>query len=100
MITPLAIGVAPGQVTIDWDGDSTHVISARELRSACPCAACRTPDGIARTDKVVSGLLAVTIDDVSMVGEYALSIRFQPDAHGTGIFPYTLLHTIGAEGTK
>ncbi len=100
MDVPARIEADSSALTIIWDDGSSDVISARTLRTACPCAACRKPDGIDRTARALEGLLAITIADVSLVGGYAVSIRFGPDAHSTGIFPYTLLRTLGGEAAS
>jgi len=95
MDVPLRIEAAESSLTVSWDDGPPHVISAETLREACPCAACREPEGAERIAKLLGGLLAVTIGDVSIVGDYALSIGFGPDGHATGIFPYPLLRSLG-----
>ncbi|MEE9298606.1 MAG: DUF971 domain-containing protein [Acidimicrobiia bacterium] len=97
MEVPARIEVEPSALTVFWDDGSRDVIPARSLRAACPCASCREPDGVDRTARMLEGLLAITIADVSLVGDYAVSIGFGPDAHATGIFPYPLLRSLGAE---
>jgi DUF971 family protein len=95
MEVPLRIEAAESSLTVEWDDGSAHVIAAETLREACPCAACREPEGAERIGRLLGGLLAVTIGDVSIVGDYALSIGFGPDGHTTGIFPYPLLKSLG-----
>jgi ATP-binding protein involved in chromosome partitioning len=99
MQTPTRIEVEPGAITLSWEDGTDRLVSARELRAACPCAACREPDGSQRIEQVLSGLLAITMSDVRVVGDYALSITFSPDGHSSGIFPYSLLRDVGAETT-
>ncbi len=94
---PDRIETDSSSLTLFWDDGSSDVIPARSLRAACPCAGCREPDGIDRIARVLEGLLAITIVDVSLVGAYAVSIEFGPDGHGTGIFPYTLLRSLASE---
>lgn len=95
MEVPLRIESAESALTVSWEDGPEHVISAETLRAACPCAACREPEGAERISQLLGGLLAVTIGDVSIVGDYALSIGFGPDGHATGIFPYPLLKSLG-----
>jgi DUF971 family protein len=37
----------------------------------------------------------VKITDVGLVGAYAIRLTFAPDAHSTGIYPFTLLRDLG-----
>jgi ATP-binding protein involved in chromosome partitioning len=97
MEIPTRIEVEAGALTLSWEDGSDRLVSARDLRAACPCASCREPDGAQRIDRVLSGLLAVTMSDVRVVGDYALSITFSPDGHSSGIFPYSLLRNVGTE---
>lgn len=95
MEVPLRIEADESSLAVSWDDGPANVISAETLRAACPCAACREPEGVERVERLLGGLLAVTIGDVSIVGDYALSIGFGPDGHATGIFPYPLLRSLG-----
>ncbi len=84
-------------VTLTWPGGARQELTARELRAACPCAACREPDGAHRTALVLEGPLPVEIDAASLVGDYAINFVFSPDAHHTGIFSYAYLRSLGGE---
>lgn len=97
MDVPARIESDSSSLAVSWDDGRRDVILAGSLRAACPCAVCQEPDGVERTARVVGGLLAVTIADVALVGDYAVSIGFGPDAHTAGIFPYTLLRSLGDE---
>jgi DUF971 family protein len=82
-------------VVLTWaDGAETR-LSASELRAACQCAACREPDGVERTAAVVNGPVPVTIAEAKLVGGYAVNFVFSPEGHGTGIYPFTVLRTLG-----
>jgi DUF971 family protein len=37
------------------------------------------------------------MSEVRFVGEYAIAASFAPDAHRTGIFPFSLLYTLPSE---
>lgn len=83
MLTPITVERGDGVVlAITWEDDRIDRLSAAELRSACPCAACQG-NGV-----VPAG---VTVAEVRAVGAYALGITFAPDGHATGIFPFEML---------
>lgn len=84
----------PTQVVIEWDdGDETR-FTAAELRSICPCAQCVDElTGIRRHDPD-SVPEALVHEDVRLVGNYAITLRFS-DGHSTGIFPFTMLRDHG-----
>jgi len=83
-----ADGVA---VTIQWD-EAGHAgrYAARDLRLACPCAACREE----MTQRPILEPAAVPGDvrvlEVRLVGGYALHFAFS-DGHTTGIYPWDYL---------
>lgn len=83
----MRIEVERGALAVAWEDGTANMITAEELRAACPCAACRetssAPDG-------------TTIESAHVVGDYALGVLFGPDDHATGIFPYDLLGTLGS----
>ena len=90
---PQAIHRADDAVTITWAQDHVGVYRARDLRLACPCAACveemsgrplldpaRVPDDVAPLR-------------ISLVGAYAIRIDWS-DGHSTGIYTYEFLREI------
>lgn len=86
---PQRIEVQNGaEMTITWEDDRVDRFSAAILRSACPCAGCR---------EVATAVPNTTIDEVRMVGNYAIGVTFGPDGHATGIYPFDLLRSLGAE---
>ncbi len=82
-------------VVIGWPDGSTTTLSARQLRGGCQCATCREPSGIAATASVLGGHQPIEIVEAALVGNYAINFVFTPDHHGTGIFPFDLLRTLG-----
>ncbi len=96
-LVPERIEVSGGtEVVIAWDDGSTTTLTARQLRAACQCADCREPSGRARTEAVLGGEEPVTIGEAKLVGNYAVNFVFEPDGHGTGIFPYPALRTLAS----
>jgi DUF971 family protein len=84
----------PTQIEIEWDDGRKTVLSARELRSLCPCAGCVDElTGIRRHDPA-----SVPVDllqtEVRLVGNYAIAIRFS-DGHATGIYTFPMLREHG-----
>jgi DUF971 family protein len=83
-------------VEIGWeDGGRTRHPGA-QLRWACPCAECR---GEAGSPGRLDGLAElpedeVRLTDVSLVGQYALSIGFA-SGHATGIYTFRYLRELG-----
>ncbi len=59
------------------------------LRGWCPCAQCQGHSGVRRFRKVTQ----VRLEHVSVVGRYALSLRWG-DGHETGIYTYTYLREL------
>ena len=95
---PERIEVSEGrQVTLTWSNGEISTFDAAELRAACQCADCREPAGRKRTEQVLAGDEPVTIAEARLVGSYAINFVFAPDAHGTGIFPFTSLYELGAD---
>jgi DUF971 family protein len=84
----------PRRIEFEWDNGERTVLTAVELRSICPCAACVDElSGVRRHDPstVPSDLLHA---NVRLVGNYALTMTFS-DGHGTGIFPFPMLFEHG-----
>jgi DUF971 family protein len=84
----------PTRIEFEWDDGARTVLSAIELRSICPCAACVDElTGVRRHDpgSVPADLLH---RDVRLVGNYALTMAFS-DGHSTGIYPFPMLREHG-----
>ena len=93
---PARIEIIEGtSVVIDWDDGTSSTITAVELRAACQCAECREPDGHRRMEQVIAGPEPVMISEARLVGNYAINFEFAPDGHGTGIFPFPALRSLG-----
>jgi DUF971 family protein len=79
-------------MAVDWEGGHHSVYSGEQLRWACPCAECRgeagAPGRLARVKSLAPEELR--IQDVSLVGQYALQIAFQ-SGHATGLYTFSLL---------
>jgi DUF971 family protein len=89
---PERIEVEQGRtVVITWEDGVVTRLTARDLRAACECATCREPSGVAATKAVLDGETAITIEDASLVGGYAVTFAFAPDGHRTGIYPFARL---------
>ncbi|HEX8140862.1 MAG TPA: DUF971 domain-containing protein [Pyrinomonadaceae bacterium] len=80
-------------LSITWaDGRVCHY-DAPALRRACPCAQCVnewTGERVLRPEAVTEEL---TIQDISIVGRYALNFRWS-DGHQTGIYSFRLLRDL------
>lgn len=81
---------------ITWaDGRVCHYV-APELRRACPCAQCVnewTGQRVLQPEAISD---ALSIDDISIVGRYALSFRWS-DGHETGIYSFRYLRELCEE---
>lgn len=88
---PERIDVSKAAVTIVWEDGAESVLPAERIRDACPCAGCReapaTRPGLVLLD-------AVTVADARFVGNYAVNFTFG-DGHGDGIYPFSLLRSLG-----
>jgi ATP-binding protein involved in chromosome partitioning len=99
MEVPARIEIEDGtRVLLAWEDGSVAELTASQLRAECRCAACREPEGAARTNAVVAGPVPITITDARLVGGYAVSFVFGPDGHGTGIFSFDLLRSLHPAG--
>jgi len=80
---------------ISWEGGHQSVYSGAQLRWACPCAECRgeagAPGRLARVTNLSPEELR--IQDVSLIGQYALQIAFQ-SGHATGLYTFSLLRAL------
>ena len=67
-------------------------MTAAELRRLCPCASCVDEMSGIRTLDTAAVPDGLTQTDVSLVGNYAITVTFE-DGHHTGIFTWALLHS-------
>lgn len=88
---PHAVTRETAGVYIEWDtAGHAWLYPARELRLACPCAGCREEMSGRRLldpDRVPPD---VRPEAISLVGAYALRIRWS-DGHDTGIYTFERL---------
>ena len=78
------------ELVITWEPGHVGTYSIRQLRLACQCATCR--DEFTGRELLDPGAIAEDLRavDVSLVGNYAIKIRFS-DGHDTGIYTYRYL---------
>jgi DUF971 family protein len=78
---------------IGWADGMTCTYSASALRRACPCAQCVNEWTGQRMLKPETISDALTINDISIVGRYALNFKWS-DGHDTGIYSFRLLREL------
>ncbi len=92
MEEPRSIELEDGTaLVVTWHDGRVDRLSAVALREACPCASCGSGSSLrAAADPEVT-----SIQNVGLVGAYAINAVFAPDGHSTGIYPFTLLRELG-----
>jgi DUF971 family protein len=78
---------------ITWADDHVSNFTATQLRRACPCAQCVnewTGQRVLQPESIAEGL---TINDLSLVGRYAINFRWS-DGHETGIYSFRYLRDL------
>lgn len=95
---PLEIGRAnQHDVKIRWQDGSETVWLARDLRLACPCAAC-IDEMTGERRLVVSSVPQNVIPlKIETIGRYAITVHWS-DGHNTGIYPFELLRNRQGQG--
>ena len=80
---------------VDWEDGHHSTYSGEQLRWACPCAECRGEAGAPGRLSRVKNLAPeeLRLQDVSLIGQYALKIAFQ-SGHATGLYTFSLLRTL------
>jgi len=77
---------------ITWEGGHRSSYTGERLRWACPCAECRgeagAPGRLSRVKSLADEELR--IQDVTLVGQYALQIGFE-SGHNTGLYTFSYL---------
>ena len=81
---------------ITWSDDRECIFEAPKLRRACPCAQCVNEWTGERVLKPQSVSDELQINDVSIVGRYALNFRWS-DGHDTGIYSFRYLRELCEE---
>jgi DUF971 family protein len=78
---------------ITWGDERVCHFAAATLRRACPCAQCVNEWTGQRTLKPEAISEETTIEDINIVGRYALNIRWS-DGHETGIYSFRYLREL------
>ena len=76
---------------IDWADGHRSRYPHEILRGYCPCAGCQGHSGTI-TFQPKEGI-ALELDDISVVGNYALSLRWF-DGHDGGLYSYVYLRAL------
>jgi len=84
---------------ITWSDDRQCLFEAANLRRACPCAQCVNEWTGERVLKPQSVSDELQINDVSVVGRYALNFRWS-DGHDTGIYSFRYLRELCEESNQ
>lgn len=88
------------EVALAWSDGGESYVTFEALRRACPCAACQgEPDVTGRVlvPKVTYNERSFQLVRHQWVGGYAVQF-FWADGHGTGIYSFSLLRSLGGEG--
>jgi DUF971 family protein len=88
-------------LSITWADGRACRFEAPALRRACPCAQCVNEWTGQRMLKPEAVPDTMRIDDISIVGRYALNFRWS-DGHETGIYSFGYLRELceGKEGRE
>ena len=78
---------------ITWADEHVCIYTAADLRRVCPCAQCVNEWTGQRTLQPQSISDEVEINDLSIVGRYALNFRWS-DNHETGIYSFQYLRDL------
>ena len=111
MIVPRSIKREDSALLVEWQDGVLSKIQAKQLRGACPCAACREERGEGSHSKPIAShkkkslrIVEHTVEEaygilaISAVGNYALSIAWK-DGHSSGIYPFTLLRSLSDQSS-
>jgi len=82
--------ITPKTINLNWASGKVYTIPHRDLRLACPCAACvdeYTGEKILRPESVPADIHA---ESVTPLGNYAVVVKWS-DGHSSGIYPYKLI---------
>jgi DUF971 family protein len=82
---------------ITWADGEVCRYDAPALRRACPCAQCVNEWTGQRVLQPESVPAELSIEDLSIVGRYALNFRWS-DGHETGIYSFRLLRELCEQG--
>ena len=85
------VGLGQPTVRIVWDEGDEDTWTARDLRIRCTCAHCQSEATGERLLDPATVPTDLKVTDMSLVGNYGLSIHFS-DGHTTGIYRFKVLH--------
>ena len=80
------------EIKIDF-GDSTKILTARDLRLNCGCANCEEEWSGKRILEPTSVPHDIILEDFMYIGKYAEQFLWN-DEHYTGIFPFEVLKNL------
>jgi DUF971 family protein len=95
-VYPALIRRISGGLEFEWRDGHVSRFRSGFLRRSCPCARCREaePKVVEADDPLkMLGDKPIELEDVSLVGNYAVSFRWN-DGHATGIYSFRLLRAI------
>ena len=81
------------QLRITWADEKVCEYDAARLRRVCPCAQCVNEWTGERTLMPEAISNEIRIEDISIVGRYALNFRWS-DGHETGIYSFQFLRDL------
>jgi hypothetical protein len=76
---------------IEWGDGHTGVYPHELLRGYCPCAGCQGHSGA--ISFVAAQGIALELDDVEVVGNYALALKWF-DGHASGLYSFKYLRAL------
>ena len=91
--------VSSDELGLQWDDGHVTLFSVRELRLACPCAACIdewTGEAILKPETVAGD---ISLKSLQSVGRYAINLRFS-DGHNSGIYHFARLKAMAEQKSK
>jgi len=95
MLTPLDVQANRDvrQLAITWSDQRTSRFGFYQLRIACQCAGCVDENTGKRILDPARIPLDIAIQDLALVGNYALRITWS-DGHNTGLYTWNFLLTL------
>ncbi len=93
--TDIKLKRAEGILEIAWSGETPRRYDVRQLRCECPCAGCVDERTGVRTLDVDAVPREIFINNMELVGNYALKFSFS-DGHDTGIYSWDRLYAMQA----
>lgn len=79
---------------VTWDDGKTNSIKLSNLRNSCPCAVCSSEkDEWGDSYIPLYTKEQLTIINMSIIGNYALSIEWE-DGHNTGLYDFAYLKSL------